>query len=543
MAVAGKMIVPEGAESLFEKERGLENFPGPRPEIPQEAMGSQLETDVLVLGGGHAGLQCALAAAEGGARVVVAEARPQEKMTWLGEQVASFNSKFLTDLGFGGYDLDAIIDEYDRCGGFQVNHEIIAKFVRSSGEMLDRLLSLIPADSDILDPSQYNIHQAYGNPTYPILRGGYRTWASTIQFRGKVVDTRDIDYPVGKFSRLKDIARIVLERTQALGAQWCFGHRAVVLTQDGSGRVTGAILQNGRGDYVRVTARRGVVDCLGNFSDLGVRLGLWAGGHLDNTPVKPVQTRMPGDACRPFGQTSFLMLNAKGRRFVNESVPYALSPAMERQPGTFVTVVTDRKWLQQVRLSPVHHGCPDFGRPEYIAQCQEDMSHVVEHGADGYGVRSCSFSEREQTVLYGAETLEQLADYLGYSGAEKQAWLDSIARYNQMCYQHHDTDFGKDVDTLLPVDQPPFYGCVTRLEPRDWNRRQVAMNHLGGLHTDENMQVLDGNLEPIGGLYAVGNTMGYRFSVFYPTPCGGTFIGSAMTLGRLVGKTLSARTD
>lgn len=541
MAVEGKMIVPVGAESLFAQKQGLREFPGPKPQIPADQIGTAVETDVLVLGGGHAGLQCALAAAEGGARVLVAEARAEDRMTWLGEQVASFNSKFLTGLGFGNYDLDAIIDEYDRCGGFQVSHQILAKFVRNSGEMLDHLISLIPADSDILDPAQFNIHQAYGNPTYPILRGGYRTWASTIQFRGPVVDTRDVNYPVGTFSRLKDIARIVLDRTRALGARWYFGHKAVVLTQDASGRVTGALLQQDSGRYVRVTAARGVADCLGNFSDLGVRLGLWAGGHLDNTPIKPVQARMPGDACRPFGQTSFLMLNAKGRRFVNESVPYALSPAMERQPGSFVTVVTDRKWLDQVRLSPVHHGCPDFGRPEYIDQCAEDMSHVVEHGADGYGVRSCSFSEREQTVMYGAETLEELAGFLGYAGAEREAWLASIARYNEMCRRHHDEDFGKDPETLLPVDEGPFYGCITRLEPRDWDRRELTLNNLGGLHTDENLQVLNRDLEPIEGLYAAGNTLGYRYSVFYPTPCGGSFIGSAMTLGRVLGQALAAQ--
>ena len=124
-----------------------------------------------------------------------------------------------TKLGFGDYDLDDIIDEYDRCGAFRTNHKVMARFVRNSGEMLDHLLSLIPADSDILDPDQYNIHQAYGNPSYPIVRGGYRTWASTIQFRGKVVTTRDVNYPVGKFSRLKDICAIVLRRTQELERQ------------------------------------------------------------------------------------------------------------------------------------------------------------------------------------------------------------------------------------------------------------------------------------------------------------------------------------
>lgn len=525
---------------MFEKKNVTAAFPGPAPEIPPEDIAARVETDVLILGGGHAGLQCALAAAEDGARVAVVEARSEEKMTWLGEQIASFNSKFLTDLGFGNYDLDDIIDEFDRCGGFQSSHRIISKFVRNSGAMLDHLLSLIPEGSDILDPAQYNIHQAYGNPTYPIVRGGYRTWASTIQFRGPVLDTRDIDYPVGQYSRLKDICRIVMHKTMELGAQWYFGHRAVVLTQDDSGRVTGAIAKDSSGKYIQFIAAKGVVDSVGNFGDLGVKLGLWAGGHLDNTPIKPVQARIPGDASRAFGQVSFLLLNARGQRFVNESVPYALSPALEQQPGDFVTMVTDQKWLQQIRLAAVHHGCPDFGRPEYIEQVVEDMSHVAEYGAEGYGVRSCSFSEREQMVMYGADTLEELADMLGYSGAAKETWLASIARYNEMCRQHHDDDFGKDVDTLLPIDQGPFYGAVTQLDKRDWNHRELCLNSLGGLHTDENMNVLDIDLDPIPGLYAVGNTMGYRYSVFYPTPCGGNYIGSAMTLGRLLGQHLAA---
>lgn len=540
MAIAGKMVVPEGAEEYFEAKRAPTEFPGPKPEISPEDIVSQVETDVLILGGGHAGLQCALAAAEGGLRVAVAEARKEEKMTWLGEQVATFNSRFLTDLGFGNYDLDDIIDEFDRCGGFQINHKIMAKFVRNSGEMLDHTLSLIPPESDILNPDQFNIHEAYGKPTYPIVRGGYRTWASTIQFRGTLLNTRDIDYPVGKYSRLKDICRIVMNKTMELGAQWYFGHRAVVLTQDDDGRVTGAITDVGGGKYVQFTAVKGVVDAVGNMGDLGFRLGVWAGGHLDNTPVKPMRSRIPGDASRAFGQTSFLLLNAKGKRFVNESAAYALSPALEQQPGDFVTMVTDQKWMQQVRLAGVHHGCPDFGCPEYIRQVEEDMSHVAEAGAEGYGVRSCSFSEREQMIMYGADTLEELADMLGYSGKEKESWLASIARYNEMCYQHRDEDYAKDADTLIPIDEGPFYGAVTRLSPRDWNRRELAMNNLGGLHTDEDMNVLDGSLEPIPGLYAVGATMGYRFSVFYPTPCGGNFIGSAMTLGRLLGQRLAA---
>ena len=126
------------------------------------------------------------------------------------------------------------------------------------------------------------------------------------------------------------------------------------------------------------------------------------------------------------------------------------------------------------------------------------------------------------------------------TGKAKENWLASVERYNAMCDQKHDEDFGKDPITLLPIRKAPFYGCVTKLPKRDWTKRAPYLNDLGGLYTDETMNVLDADQEPIPGLYAAGNTLGGRFSVFYPTPCGGSYIGSAMTLGRLIGKELAA---
>ena len=97
--VEGKLVLPEGAKDLYGASESALNFPGPEPEVPEADITAEFDTDVLVLGGGHAGLQCALAAAEGGARVAVIESKPKERMTWLGEQVASFNSEFLTETG------------------------------------------------------------------------------------------------------------------------------------------------------------------------------------------------------------------------------------------------------------------------------------------------------------------------------------------------------------------------------------------------------------------------------------------------------------
>lgn len=152
----------------------------------------------------------------------------------------------------------------------------------------------------------------------------------------------------------------------------------------------------------------------------------------------------------------------------------------------------------------------------------EDMSHAAEHGAEGYGVRNCALSEREQVTMHGANTLEELADIVGYSGKEKETWLNSIKRYNEMCYKGEYTDYGKDRDALLPIDEPPFYACITQWRGTDWNdRRFRPYDSMGGLHADNNFNVVDANVEPIKGLYAAGNCLGYKYSVYYPTPCGG----------------------
>lgn len=497
-----------------------------------------LRTQVVVLGGSHAGLQVALAAAELGKQVIVIERKTEEKMSWIGEQIGTFNSKFLTRKGFGDYDLDEIVREFMQCSGYQSNQELISKYVYHSGEMLDHLLSLIPEDSDILDEDQWNVHQAYGHPTYPVVRGGYKTWASTICFRGKPVTTRDKEYPVGQFSRLKDINRIVMNHIMGLGGKWLFGTEAVQLTKNADGRVDGVLVKQADGSYAHIVAELGVADCLGNFGESGVQLAISAGGHLDNTPVKQIPIMMPGDASRAFGQVPFLLLNADGKRFVNESVPYAVPPAMERQRGSYVAMVTDSKWLDEVKLAGLHHGSPDFGKPEYIEQCIEDMGKVLDYGSKGYEVRNTSLSEREQCRVFGANTLYELASYLGYEGQALLDFLYSIEEYNEMCKAKKDTVFGKDPDTLLAVNKGPFFGCITELPDRDWNKRGALKNSFSGLHTDGSFRVLDADLNPIPGLYAVGNVLGYKYSVYYPTPCGGNFIGSAMTHGRLLGKQL-----
>lgn len=133
--------------------------------------------------------------------------------------------------------------------------------------------------------------------------------------------------------------------------------------------------------------------------------------------------------------------------------------------------------------------------------------------------------------MFCADTLEELADMLGFAGEKKENFLRSIARYNEFCETGRDEDFGKDPRILLKLCKPPYYAF----------RRHVQIGNeflatVDGLWTDEKQNVLDQNKEPIPGLYATGNCCGRRWGVQYSTPIPGVSIGMAWTLGRLCGQ-------
>ena len=86
---------------------------------------------------------------------------------------------------------------------------------------------------------------------------------------------------------------------------------------------------------------------------------------------------------------------------------------------------------------------------------------------------------------------------------------DTVARYNELCAAGRDEDFGKAAKYLVPIEGGPYYAI-----PRGSNKLPAI---LGGLVVDSNHQCLNGEFEPISGLYAVGNASGQFFGgVDYP---------------------------
>jgi hypothetical protein len=125
--------------------------------------------------------------------------------------------------------------------------------------------------------------------------------------------------------------------------------------------------------------------------------------------------------------------------------------------------------------------------------------------------------------------IEELAGYLGYKGELVKTFVESIHHYNDLCKKEVDSDFGKDAKAMIPIDEPPFYGCTGQAGVV----KSFGMVTLAGLVTDTKLRVLNKSGKPVKGLYVAGNTLGGRYGLGYTTPIAGNSIGMAMTHGWL----------
>lgn len=134
--------------------------------------------------------------------------------------------------------------------------------------------------------------------------------------------------------------------------------------------------------------------------------------------------------------------------------------------------------------------------------------------------------------LIEAPTLADLARRIGLDPTQLEA---TVQRFNEAARRGEDPEFGKGADphsrfrgdathqpnpAVAPVGDGPYYALA--LHPGD-------LSTVGGLNTNGRAQVLDAGGHPIPGLYAAGLDMNSMMRGGYPG--GGSSIGPAMTFG------------
>ena len=527
----------------------------PPEPISEERIEQTYEADVVIVGAGHSGVAAARACAEAGLSVRVIETMVEKNYWAYGIDFGHINSDFLRSKGVPPVDEIEFFNDWQLRSGNRSNPRLVMQFVRNCGSCFDWFLeALSPEQRGNVQIRYWPAPKRYSNNIC-----GIKTWIGTATFPEALWHDKGITDAV--------VANI--QRAKEHGAQFHFSTVAEQLEKDGN-RVTAVIAKERHGGYVRFKAATGVVLAAGDFArndemmrDLcdelvtlaasedqritglsrdgsGIQMGIWAGGRMVPGPI----ACMGGNTAAPnsplFQATATLWLDGNNKRFCNEGFGDSEFSGIEaaRIKTPRIVNLFDDKIDELLQRQPPIHGSLWVNEPRdpRMITAMEYISGAKKAGKEGYAIKDPRAPKgTESPRLYAADTLEELADILGFSGQLKQNMLDSVARYNQFCYAGRDEDFGKDPSLLVSLDTAPYYAMVT---DRTKGGTMGPMVTVDGLWTDDNQQVYNQNLAPIPGLYATGNCCGRRFGVQYSTPVSGVSIGIAWTLGRELGKHL-----
>jgi 3-oxosteroid 1-dehydrogenase len=238
----------------------------------------------------------------------------------------------------------------------------------------------------------------------------------------------------------------------------------------------------------------------GELIEAGVALGA-AIDHMEHGWLCPGLEQPGGGGSFTLGFRSGVMVDASGRRYANECLPYD-------RFGSEMAAAPDR--LPSYLVFDSREG----GRLPAIAMPEGDPE---EHLAAGTWVR--------------ADTLEELAVQLGLTDL-----TSTVERFNTFAESGVDEDFGRGADeydvffaggsgpnkALVPIDTAPFYAARFVLSD---------LGTKGGLVTDTHARVLRTDGEPIPGLYATSNSAASVFGAVYPGP--GAPLGQAFVFASL----------
>lgn len=529
----------------------------PMEHVADSEISETVDTTVLVIGSGHAGIACARELAEQGVDVVLIENQGEDIYSAMGNAAGCINSKYLLNKGVEEVDPVEFYNNWQLNTNNGATPKMAMDYAQHSGEYVDWFITDLCTDEEMASTStQY----------FPLNEERRENMLKEIgphKFRSSSIDLYGMDV-----LNMTMVHKRNHDKIRENGGQVVFSTKAQYLLQDADGKVTGAVAKCD-GKYIQYNAKVVVlatggfggnqemmkdllpdlVDALQNDDQLskmgmdrdgsGIAMGYWAGAAMEHV-IATMDGRTPWIGGSPglslsVGHPQGVWLNEKGKRFMNEywgPIEFRSRPLMRMNRDRFYCVY-DSNLPEDLTYVAPNHGTKD-PTVAFLQNVQDAMDSAVAAGSEGYQVPDPS------SFWYGAETLEECVSFLDCDDKTKQNILDSVARYNTMVEQGRDEDFGREKVVMFPIKKGPFFIQVTDHDSSVGN----LMCTMGGLITDGYQEVLGlKDWRPIEGLFATGNCSGGRFGDDYFTPLFGASIGMCITLGRECGKNVKSYLD
>ena len=529
-AVVSSVQLPTGDEN---------DWLGKEPDIDEAAITETVDTDILIVGAGNGGMFAAAYAAANGLnfRVIEQNANVQDTRHWYG----AIDSAAAKAAGEKPADRAKLLSEISRYASGKCDQRVVKTWINESAAMHDFMRSIL--------------EDKYGW-VCDFTSGSEAAWPAE-----NAEHNTDYLFPVQEHNYMASESasglprnELLLQYIQELGYDVDFKTSLAKLEKNSDGRITGIIAQSTEDDhFIRYNANQGVLLACGGFpgnpymmeqldplgtsvttacsyspadKGYGIRAAVWAGANLDKEAAPMLFDRgivAPGvdagyvDSDSAFGGKAFpgkirqynpgtqpfLKVNRNGERFANESCPYNdIVYAAAHQPGRVYAQICDANILEDAKRFHTI-GCSAQTRNGGEKYIQGKMDEAIEAGA-----------------LFKCDTLDELADKMGFTGAAKDTFLATVERYNELYDKQNDEDFGKPAYRLSAIRTAPFYGC--------WLGASLLTTEQG-IAINEKGQALDTNNQPMEGLYITGDMSGSFFANNYPCLMAGVAMGRTLT--------------
>ena len=480
----------------------------------------QMETDLVIISAGTAGLAAAVAAAENGVKVSAFEKAATTGGTGnmgMGPFAVGSRLQKIKNVPLSAEDAFRIFMEYTH---YRVDGRLVSEYINKSADTIQWLEDMGVVFVDVLayvKGAHFTHHAAAG------ASGHSGPQSSAMIMKAMTERARELEV---KFYLNTPVKKILKE----------------------NGRITGVIAQGPDGEEIQANARA-VIIATGGFGDSpelikkytgyewgkdiysfripglvgdGIRMAWEVGAGEEglnmeitcSVPQKSLEENqksiMAGQAITmSLFQQPGLLVNLFGERFMDEASgnPTFLGNAVSRQPKRCAFKIFDStliKYYEQNGLDFLSFMTPN-PKIENILEKAEIAAKDNEH-------------------VFIADSLDSLAQK---TGINVEGLKKTVEEYNKMCEVGRDPIFHKKAEYLRPLKGPKY--VAGRIFPSGYGS-------LGGIKINHRMEVVTQEQEPIPGLYAAGVDATSIFADSYVFTLPGNTMGFALNGGRMAGE-------
>ena len=488
LAAVEDCLTQAGADITALKSKGL-------AAAAQEA-DQELETDIIVIGAGGAGLAAAVTANQAGANVIVLEKMPKIG----GNTILAGGALNAVDEGSetAASTNDSVQKHYDQTyegGDKQGDPELVQILVENAWDGVEWLQDMGMEFQEGVFTVTGGMWPRAHKPVDPVGTGFFNTYS-------KYISEND-------------------------GVEIMLNTEAIEIQKDASGKVATVVAVGETGNKVIVHASKAVIVATGGFGknvELRQEVNtLWP--TLDETVKSTNHAGATGDAIP--------MLKALGAEFIQleniQLLPLG-DPETGSLSGNIEHDVERRIFINKEGKRFVNEG----GRRDEMTQAlfeQTDNYMWIVMDSDCYptGDVKNNFNESiDELIAQGravkGDTLEELAEAMGVPAENLIAAVDG---FNASVESGEKDEFGRTLYST-PIDTAPFYAGA----------RVPTVHHtMGGVRINAKTEVLDAEGNPIPGLYAAGEVTG---GIHGANRLGGNALTDTVVFGRIAGAQAAA---